>query len=391
MALRRQLAGKAAPFTAPETTAVGEGATTEAALQLELEAAKAELAAVQGHEPLLHFEVTPEVMSKVVSDWTGIPVGNMVKDEAQALLQFQERLGKRIKGQDYALAVVDRWIKAAKAGLSNPQTPLGVFLFVGPSGVGKTECALGIAELLFGGERFLVTINMSEFREEHTVSRLIGPTPGYEGWKEGGVLTEAVSQRPYSVVLLDEVEKAHLGVMNLCYQIFDKGVLADGQGRVIDFKNTVICMTSNLAADIITAMCAEGQRPEPESLIAAIRPVLSAHFMPALLARMDIVPFGPISADAMKSIVELKLHQLEVRLWTSQKMRLTYAAQVVDQIAARCTEVETGARNIDHILQGTLLPEISTAIFQTLSTAAMPQTLELGIDQEGHFTYQFLS
>jgi type VI secretion system protein VasG len=388
MALRCQLAENAA---AQEETAAREGVTAEASWKQELETAMAELTAIQGHEPLLHFEVTPAVISRVVSDWTGIPVGSMLKDEAQAILQFQDRLGKRIKGQDHAIAAVDRRLRAAKAGLSNPNTPLGVFLFVGPSGVGKTECALGIAELLFGGERFIVTINMSEFQEKLNVSRLIGSAPGYVGYGEGGVLTEAVRQRPYSVVLLDEVEKADPEVMNLFYQVFDKGMLADAEGRVIDFKNTVICMTSNLASDIITAMCAGDPRPEPESLLAAIRGVLSAQFKPALLARMDIVPFVSISSDAMKSIVELKLQQLGARLRASQKLQLTYTAQVVDQIAARCTEVETGARNIDHILHGTLLPEISTAILQTLSTAAMPHTLELGIDQERGFTYRFLT
>jgi type VI secretion system protein VasG len=390
MALRCQLAEKATS-TASEGGAAGECTVTEASLKQELEKAVIELAAVQGHEPLMYVEVTPEVIGKVVSDWTGIPVGSMVKDEAQTILRFRENLEKRIKGQEHALAAIDRRIRAAKTGLSSPNTPLGVFLFVGPSGVGKTECGLGIAELLFGGERFIVTINMSEFQDKLNVSRLIGSAPGYVGYGEGGILTEAVRQRPYSVVLLDEVEKAHPDVLNLFYQVFDKGVLADDEGRVIDFKNTVICMTSNLASDIITEMCVGDQRPAAETLIAAIRPVLSAHFKPALLARMDIVPFYPISIDAMKSIVELKLQQLGTRLRTSQKMQLTYTAQVVDQIAARCTEVETGARNIDHILQGTLLPEISTAILQTLSTAAMPQTLELGIDQESHFTYQFLS
>jgi type VI secretion system protein VasG len=366
-------------------------ATDTGLLKQDLEASITELTTIRGHAPLIHFEVTPDVISKVVADWTGIPVGNMVRDEARAILQFSDSLGKRIKGQDHAIAAVDRRIRAAKAGLGNPSTPMGVFLFVGPSGVGKTECALGIAEQLFGGERFIVTINMSEFQEKHTVSRLIGSPPGYVGYGEGGVLTEAIRQRPYSVVLLDEVEKADPEVMNLFYQVFDKGMLADGEGRVIDFKNTVICMTSNLASDIITQMCAEGARPELDVLSAAIRPLLSAHFKPALLARMDVVPFYPISAEAMKSIVELKLQQFGARLRASQRMQLTYAAPVVEQIAARCTEVETGARNIDHIMQSTLLPEVSTAILQNMSTAALPQTLELGIDQEGNFTYRFVT
>lgn len=359
-------------------------------LRKDLEAALDELSKLQGNTPLIYDAVTPDIIGKVVSDWTGIPVGSMIKDEARAILQFSENLKKRIKGQDYAVEAIDRGIRAAKAGLNNPNTPIGVFLFVGPSGVGKTESALGIADLLFGGERFMVTINMSEFQEKHTVSRLIGSPPGYVGYGEGGVLTEAVRQRPYSVVLLDEVEKADPEVMNLFYQVFDKGMLADGEGRIIDFKNTIICMTSNLASDIITQMCTDGNAPPAETLLAAIRPVLSAHFKPALLARMTIVPFYPISPAVMKDIVQLKLHQLGSRLQASQKIRLVYDAKVVDQIAERCTEVETGARNIDHILNGTLLPQIATEILQRLGEETMPNTLELGIDQEGNFTYRFL-
>lgn len=390
--LRRQLAEKSVPSETNGADVAAEPVATDTdTLKQELDTAMAELAAVQDGDPLIHFEVTPDAVSKVVSDWTGIPVGSMVKDEAKAILEFSERLRKRIKGQDHAIAAVDRGIRAAKAGVGNPNTPIGVFLFVGPSGVGKTECALGIADLLFGGERFIITINMSEFQEKHTVSRLIGSPPGYVGYGEGGVLTEAVRQRPYSVVLLDEVEKADPEVMNLFYQAFDKGMLADGEGRVIDFKNTVICLTSNLATDIITQMGANGNRVDPETLTAAIRPVLSAHFKPALLARMDIVPFYPISMDAMKSIVALKLDQLGTRLRDSQKIQFTYDAKVVDQIAARCTEVETGARNIDHIMRGTLLPEISTQILQTMSAESMPHTLELGINEAGNFTYAFRS
>jgi type VI secretion system protein VasG len=389
--LRRQLAEHTVPPSADNGQDGDESLPVDAQIvKKELESARAELDAVQGDEPLLHFEVTPDVISRIVSDWTGIPVGNMVQDEAQAILRFQEDLKQRIKGQDHAIEAVDRCIRAAKAGIGNPYAPMGVLLFVGPSGVGKTECALGIAALLFGGERFVVSINMSEFQEKHTVSRLIGSPPGYVGYGEGGILTEAVRQRPYSVVLLDEVEKADPEVMNLFYQVFDKGVLADGEGRVIDFKNTIVCMTSNLASDIITQLCADGQRPDLDVLLAAIRPVLSHHFKPALLARMEIVPFLPLFPDVMQSIVELKLQQLARRLRDSQKMHLTYAPQVVEQIAARCTEVETGARNIDHIMNGTLIPEISTQILQTMGTEAVPHSLELDLDADGRFSYRFL-
>jgi type VI secretion system protein VasG len=388
--LRQQLARQPGPRVGSGGDGVGSKAPEPAQLKQDLEGALAELAAVQGDDPLIHFEVTPAIISQIISDWTGIPVGNMVKDEVQTILRFDDHLKQRIKGQDHAIEAIARRIRAAKAGLNNPNAPLGVFLFVGPSGVGKTESALGIADLLFGGERFVVTVNMSEFQEKHTVSRLIGSPPGYVGYGEGGVLTEAVRQRPYSVVLLDEVEKADPEVLNLFYQVFDKGMLADGEGRVIDFKNTVICMTSNLAADIITQMCANGDRPSPEVLAAAIRPVLSAHFKPALLARLEVIPFYPISGDAMQGIVELKLSQLANRLRHSHKMRLTYEPAVVAHIAARCTEVDTGARNIDHIMNGTLLPQISAAILQKLGEDAMPHTLELGIDPEGTFTYRFL-
>ena len=279
-------------------------------LKAELEQVKEELEKVREGDPLISLEVNPDVIAKVVADWTGIPVGKMVKDEAQPILSLQERLATRIKGQDQALEMLARGIRAAKAGLANPSTPIGVFLFVGPSGVGKTEAALSLADTLFGGERFMVTINMSEFQEKHTVSRLIGSPPGYVGFGEGGVLTEAVRQRPYSVVLMDEVEKADPEVLNLFYQVFDKGMLSDGEGRVIDFKNTVIIMTSNLASDLITSICMGDARPAVDDLIAAIRPVLSRHFRPALLARMTIVPFYPIDQESMKEIVELKLGQL---------------------------------------------------------------------------------
>ena len=359
-------------------------------IQKELEKAKEELLKIQGKAPLIKIEVDQDVIARVVSDWTGIPVGKMVKDEAQSILELNKRMTERIKGQDQALESIARGIRASKAGLANPSTPIGVFLFVGPSGVGKTETALCVADLLFGGERFMVTINMSEFQEKHTVSRLIGSPPGYVGYGEGGVLTEAVRQRPYSVVLLDEVEKADPEVLNLFYQVFDKGMLSDGEGRVIDFKNTVIFMTSNLASDIIINSCSEGLRPEPDALTGAIRPILSRHFKPALLARMTIIPFYPIDAEAMKDIVELKLKRLAGRLMDSHSMVLEYEQPVVEQISRRCTEVETGARNIDHIMQGTLLPMISTELLTRMGTGALPSMLKLGLSEDGGFNLDFM-
>ena len=370
------------------------GAEPDAAIQGPLRAtlfaAIKHLQATQGRDPMVNVEVTPEVIGRVVSDWTGIPLGKMVRDEAGALLELETRLGERIKGQDHALTAVATRIRAAKAGLKNPKSPTGVFLFVGPSGVGKTETALGVADMLFGGERFMTVINMSEFQEKHTVSRLIGSPPGYVGYGEGGVLTEAVRQRPYSVVLLDEVEKAHPEVLNLFYQVFDKGMLADGEGRVIDFKDTIIFLTSNLATDMTMEYTQDGKiRPDPEGLTAHIRPVLSKYFKPALLARMSVVPYYPISADVMGSIVELKLGHLRDRLRESHKMRFDLDPIVVSTIASRCTEVETGARNIDHIINGTLLPKVSTALLRQMAAGPMPEVLRLTIDAHGDFAFEF--
>ncbi|HLY08661.1 MAG TPA: type VI secretion system ATPase TssH [Planctomycetota bacterium] len=358
-------------------------------LAKELEAAQAALKEIQGKDPIVFADVTTEVVARVVADWTGIPIGKMVQDQAQALLSFEDSLHKRIKGQDHVAAVVGKGIRAAKAGLKNPRTPMGVFLFVGPSGVGKTETALGVADLLFGGERFLTVINMSEFQEKHTVSRLIGSPPGYVGYGEGGVLTEAVRQKPYSVVLLDECEKADPEVLNLFYQVFDKGMLSDGEGRKVDFKDTVLFLTSNLATDLIMQSVADGSKPPIDDLVALIRPALSKHFKPALLARMTIVPFYPIGPEALKEITRLKLGQLEKRLKENHRMAMEIDPKVIDTIAERCTEVETGARNVDHIISGTLLPKISSEILQQMSTGTMPGKIVVKLDGSGDFAFEF--
>ncbi len=355
----------------------------------ELEPALAALREIQGKSPFIPIEVNGEVIARVVSDWTGIPLGKMVRDESQNILQFDSRLRERIKGQDHAIEALGRGIRAAKAGLQNPKTPIGVFLFVGPSGVGKTESALGLADLLFGGERFMATINMSEFQEKHTVSRLIGSPPGYVGYGEGGVLTEAVRQRPYSVVLLDEVEKADPEVLNIFYQVFDKGMLADGEGRVVDFKNTIIILTSNLASDTIVSMCTGPVKPEVDEIMNAIRPALIKHFKPALLGRMTVVPFYPISMDAMKEIVSLKLGQVGKRLMESQRMKFDCDPAVVELISQRCTEVESGARNIDHIINGTLLPMISTEILERIGSGTLANSLRVELDGENNFRLLF--
>ncbi|MEM8985877.1 MAG: type VI secretion system ATPase TssH [Pseudomonadota bacterium] len=376
-------------LAARKSLASAEGDAAETA-RADMEAARAALAAAQnGGAPLVDFEATPDVVNRVISDWTGIPLGDMVKDEAGAVLTFKDRMNTRVKGQEAAIDALDEGVRAAKAGLNNPDAPLGVFLLVGPSGVGKTETGLAIADLLFGGERFMTTINMSEFQEGHSVSRLIGSPPGYVGYGEGGMLTEAVRQRPYSVVLLDEVEKADLEVMNVFYQVFDKGMLSDGEGRLIDFKNTIILLTSNLASDVITAMGAGEDKPTQDQIVEAIRPILSDHFQPALLARMQILPYYPVHGSAMREIVRLKLDKVGRRLAASQDIAFDYAQEVVAAIAERCTEVETGARNIDHIINRNLLPKISTQVLEMMGEGRSPERLSVGLDDAGAFVFAF--
>ena len=369
---------------------VGEGREEEKQKDLKAELARVmqELEAIQSGSPLVRVEVDPDVVAKVVSDWTGIPLGRVLRDQVRNVVNLEENLRLRIKGQVEAIGMIGEIIKASKAGLSDPRQPMGIFLLVGPSGVGKTETGLAVADLLFGGDRFLTTVNMSEFQEGHTVSRLIGSPPGYVGFGEGGVLTEAVRQRPYSVILIDEVEKAHMDVVNLFYQVFDKGTLADGEGRIINFKNTILFLTSNLASDVITRLCAEEKRPSAEALVEAIRPILSKHFKPALLARMTIVPFCTLDPSFMQEIVTLKLDRLVARMAENNRMKLNYSPEVVEQIAARCTEVETGARNIDHIMRGTILPQLSREILARLSDESMPTEVTLGM-QDGAFHIRF--
>jgi len=369
---------------------VSEGREEEKqqALKADMAAAMRELEAIRSGSPLVRVEVDPDVVAKVVSDWTGIPLGRVLRDQVHNVVNLEENLRLRIKGQDEAIGAIGEIIKASKAGLSDPRQPMGIFLLVGPSGVGKTETGLAVADLLFGGDRFLTTINMSEFQEGHTVSRLIGSPPGYVGFGEGGVLTEAVRQRPYSVILIDEVEKAHLDVVNLFYQVFDKGTLADGEGRVVDFRNTILFLTSNLASDAITRLCAGETRPSAEALVEAIRPVLSRHFKPALLARMTIVPYYTLDPSCMREIVTLKLDRLVARMAENHKMKLTCSPVVVEQIAARCTEVETGARNIDHIMRGTILPQLSREILARLGDESMPSEVFLEV-KDGAFHIRF--
>jgi type VI secretion system protein VasG len=330
----------------------------------------------------VHADVDEAVVASVVADWTGIPVGKMVRDDLRSVLELEQRLQNRVRGQDPALAVLGRELRAARSGLKPPQVPLGVFLLVGPSGVGKTETALALADLMFGGERFMTTINMSEFQEKHSISRLIGSPPGYVGYGEGGVLTEAVRHRPYSVVLLDEIEKADPEVMNLFYQVFDKGTLSDGEGRVVDFSNTVVIMTSNLATDLLTEGASPDRAlPAHDDLVDLVKPTLSNYLKPALLARMTVVPYVPIRRDALKEIAKLKLEAALDRAASSHNLRIELADNVVEAVADRCREVESGARNVDHILRRTLLPRLSLSILDALAEEKPMGTLSVFLDE----------
>jgi type VI secretion system protein VasG len=354
-----------------------------------VDAAAAAFTKVRGEPPLVHVEVDPDVVARVVSSWTGVPAGKMRTEAVDAILNLENRLAERVRGQDPALKAVAEAIRIAHAGIRNPETPIGVLLFVGPSGVGKTETAIALADALYGGERFMTTVNMSEFQEKHTVSRLIGSPPGYVGYGEGGMLTEAVRQRPYSVVLLDECEKADLEVMNLFYQVFDKGVLTDGEGRAIDFKSTVVILTSNLASDLVVKLHEGGKAPSREEIATAIRPTLSRHFKPALLARMTIVPFAPIHEDVLRDIIRLKLDALASRLRAAHRMETTFAPEILDALARRCTEAEAGARNVDHTLRGSLLPVISRDLLQRMASGSVPERLTIGLTPDGDWKLDF--
>lgn len=360
----------------------------EEAVRIAISACQEQLDAIRSGNPLVHFEVGPDEVSHVISDWTGIPMGKMLQDEAETTLKLKESLTQSIKGQEYAIDALSEGIQTAKAGLGNPDAPTGVFLLVGPSGVGKTETARAIADQMFGGERFMTTINMSEFQEKHTVSRLIGSPPGYVGYGEGGMLTEAVRQRPYSVVLLDEVEKADPEVLNLFYQVFDKGTLNDGEGRTIDFKNTLIIMTSNLATHEIESLVHQSKDIDANIIAEAIRPTLNQHFKPALLARMSVLPFVPLSDEAMTDIIHHKLNKVSQRLQSHHKLSLSYEESLVEFVLGNCRLAETGARNIDAVINRQLLPQLSTQLLVHDKDDSHTQ-IEVSVDEQGTLTYAF--
>jgi type VI secretion system protein VasG len=392
--IRIQLETAHSAGTTPATgSAPANGATPGPAidapvLREELGKLNSELEVLQGETPLIRATVDAQIVGEVISAWTGVPVGKMLKDEVSTVLKLEEHLGRRVIGQEHALVGISQRIRTSRAGMDDPQKPVGVFLLVGPSGVGKTETALALSDLLYGGERNLITINMSEFQESHTVSTLKGSPPGYVGYGEGGVLTEAVRRRPYSVVLLDEVEKAHPDVLELFFQVFDKGQMEDGEGREIDFKNTIIILTSNAATDTLMKYCADPETmPGPQGLVQALKPELNKIFKPAFLGRTVVIPYFPVRDEALKQIVRLKLGKIQRRLAESHRIRMTWDAELVDEVARRCTEVESGARNVDNILTNTLLPDISKQLLAAMAEGMRPQTIHITLGADGKFAY----
>ncbi len=382
-AMRQALEGGA-----EEVKADGDGALVAKPTLEALRALEEQLAQVQGENPLIHVCVDERIVGEVISAWTGIPLGKMVKDEIAAVLDLDGHLRKRVIGQDHALAAIAQRVITSRARLDDPGKPVGVFMLVGPSGVGKTETALAIADLLYGGERNLITINMSEFQEAHTVSTLKGSPPGYVGYGEGGVLTEAVRRRPYSVVLLDEVEKAHSDVLELFYQVFDKGNMEDGEGRSIDFKNCIIILTSNAGTDTLMKLTADPETmPDSEGLALALKPELNKIFKPAFLGRMLVIPYFPVRDEALKKIVRLKVGKIQRRLMESHKITMAVDEAVIEEVAKRCTEVESGARNVDNILTNTMLPEVSRQILSRMAEETLTEQVRVGVGEDGRFTY----
>jgi type VI secretion system protein VasG len=387
--VRTQLETAAAPRPAASAgSAAAQPALDTAALREELVRLNAELDALQGENPLMRVCVDTQIVGEVISAWTGIPVGKMQQDEINTVLSLKDLMTARVIGQDHALEAIAQRISTSRAGMDDPVKPVGVFMLVGPSGVGKTETALALADLLYGGERNLITINMSEYQEAHTVSSLKGSPPGYVGYGEGGVLTEAVRRRPYSVVLLDECEKAHPDVLELFYQVFDKGMMEDGEGREIDFKNTIIILTSNACTDLLMKLTADPETaPSPQGLAKALKPELNKIFKPAFMGRMVTVPYFPLRDDAMRNIVTLKLAKIQRRIRENHKIELTYAPEVVAEVAKRCTEVESGARNVDNILTNTMLPDISRYLLSRMADRQKPSAIHVTVAENGAFRY----
>ena len=380
--------GETGESTESDETGELSAAEREALLD-ELAGLQEKLHELQGETPLILPSVDEQAVASVVADWTGVPVGRMVKDEIATVLNLAETLGQRVIGQDHGMEMIAKRIQTSRAGLDNPNKPIGVFMLCGPSGVGKTETALALAEALYGGEQNIITINMSEFQEAHTVSTLKGAPPGYVGYGEGGVLTEAVRRRPYSVVLLDEVEKAHSDVHEIFFQVFDKGMMEDGEGRMIDFKNTLILLTSNVGSDLIMNMCKDPElMPEPEGIAKALREPLLQAFPAALLGRIVTIPFFPLSDSMISAITKLQLGRIQRRIIETHKVPFSYDDEVIDLIASRCTELESGGRMIDAILTNSMLPAISEEFLSRMIEGKPIEKVHVGV-ADGDFSYSF--
>jgi type VI secretion system protein VasG len=366
----------------------GADAATSSTLKNDLVSQQDELAKIQGDKPLVQPFVSSGAVADVVAAWTGIPVGKMVLNEIRTVLHLKDTLAERIVGQDHALEAIAQSIRTARANLADPRRPLGVFMLVGPSGVGKTETAIAISDILYGGDRNMVIINMSEYKESHKVSNLVGSSKGLVGYGEGGVLTEAVRRKPYSVVLLDEIEKAHVDVQELFYQVFDKGMLQDSSGNDVNFKNTIILLTSNVGTDTIMKVTADPDTtPDSTGLAEALRPDLLKAFKPAFLGRCSIVPYYPLGDEVLRKIIRLKLRQIADRVTQNHKATFSFDEKVIDSVAARCKEVESGARNVDHILTGTLLPELAKEFLTSMASGKEITKVQIGVDENGGFRY----
>ncbi|QKH36627.1 type VI secretion system ATPase TssH [Achromobacter pestifer] len=393
-ALREELEAAGAEATPEPAAKRRSGKAAESAAtpgQAQLAELQQQLRALQGEAPLVPAFVDAQVIAEIVSAWTGIPLGRMVNDEIRTVLELQPLLAERVIGQDHALHAIAQRVRTARAGLEDPNKPKGVFLFIGPSGVGKTETALAVADVLYGGERKLVTINMSEYQEAHSVSGLKGSPPGYVGYGEGGVLTEAVRRQPYSVVLLDEIEKAHPDVLELFFQVFDKGVMDDAEGREIDFRNTLIILTSNVGSSAIMQAClnkSAEERPDPEALQELLAPQLYKAFKPAFLGRMKTIAYYPVDDDALARIIGLKLGRIAQRVQANHRAVFEWDEALVEAVLARCTEVDTGARNVDHILNGTLLPQIAEQVLGRMAQGEAIARIRVTAGKNGEFRYR---
>ncbi|MFO1066472.1 MAG: type VI secretion system ATPase TssH [Pirellulales bacterium] len=356
--------------------------------KVELDKQKAALSELQGESPLVHPFVDRNAVAETVAAWTGIPVGRMVADEINTVLNLHDLMERQVVGQSHALKRIGQSIRTSRARLNDPRAPIGVFMLAGTSGVGKTETAIALAQLLYGGEQNMTVINMSEFKEEHKVSLLMGSPPGYVGYGEGGVLTEAVRRKPYSVVLLDEMEKAHPGVQDIFYQVFDKGMMKDGEGRDIDFKNTLIIMTTNAGTDLIKSLCTDPDTtPDPDAFLEAVFPELLKTFKPAFLGRVSIIPYYPLNEEVIRKIIGLKLGKVGKRLRENYNADFSYSDDFVQLVADRCKEVDTGARNIDHILTKSLLPDLSAELLSRLAEGQTIQSVRVETAPEANFRF----